>query len=265
MGEAIARRLGAGKRVVLADFAAPALERVAAGLRGDGFDVVPHRVDVSSAESVAELAQVAAGLGPVRQIAHTAGLSPVQAPVEAILRVDLVGVANSLDAFGAVVADGGAGVVIASMAGSMAAGRFPAEMEAALTTTPSDALLDLPFLRDGAVTDPGAAYGIAKRANQLRVQSASLVWGARGARVNSISPGVISTPMGRQELEGESGVMMRQMVQASATRRLGTPHDIAEAAAFLLGGSSAFVTGTDLLVDGGVVAAMRAGAGTAAV
>ena len=262
MGEAIARRQGAGRHVVLADFNAEVLERVADVLRGEGYSVTAQQVDVSDRASVAALAVAAAALGPVTQVAHTAGLSPVQASVEAILRVDLAGVAFALEEFGRVVAPGGAGVVIASMAGTMAVGQFPAEMEGALALTPADELLSLPFLQPGAVPDPGAAYGIAKRANQLRVQAASLAWGARGARVNSISPGVISTPMGQQELAGESGAFMRTMVDASGTKRFGTPADIAGAAAFLLGPESSFVTGTDLLVDGGVIAALRSGAVT---
>ncbi|XVU26281.1 SDR family oxidoreductase [Actinoplanes sp. CA-054009] len=256
MGEAIARRQGAGRRLVLADFDEVALKRVAETLRGEGYDVTARRVDVGDRASVAALADAAAELGAVTQVAHTAGLSPVQAPVEAILRVDLAGVAYALEEFGRVIAPGGAGVVIASMAGTMAAGRLPAELETALATTPADDLLGLPFLQGGALPDAGAAYGIAKRGNQLRVRTASRGWGARGARVNSISPGVIATPMGRQELSGESGAMMRAMIDASGTGREGTAADIAAAAAFLLGAESTFITGTDLLVDGGVVAAM---------
>ncbi len=260
MGEAIARRLGSGRQVVLADLNEQLLDRVAAGMRGDGYAVTAQKVDVSSHESVAALARAAAALGPVTQIAHTAGLSPVQATTEAILKVDLAGVAYSLEEFGKVVAPGGAGVMIASMAGNMAAGQFPPQMEGALALTPADELLSLPFLAAQAIPNPGAAYGIAKRANQLRVQAASLTWGERGARVNSVSPGIISTPMGQQELAGASGDYMRTMIAGSATKRLGTPMDIADAVAFLLGGESTFITGTDLLVDGGVVAAIRSGA-----
>jgi NAD(P)-dependent dehydrogenase (short-subunit alcohol dehydrogenase family) len=120
-------------------------------------------------------------------------------------------------------------------------------------------LAALPFRGPGAVADPTSAYGLAKRANHLRVQAASSTWGARGARINSISPGVISTPMGRQELDSAHGTVMKGLVDASPTRRLGTPDDVAAAAAFLLGSESSFVTGTDLLVDGGVVAALRSG------
>lgn len=260
MGEAIARRSGAGKTVLLADFNEELLGRVATSLTGDGFSVETQQVDVSSQQSVADLAQRAASLGAVVSAVHTAGLSPAQAPTEAILRVDLAGVAHFLDEFGAVIAPGGSGVVIASMAGTMAAGQLPAEAEGALAHTPTADLLSLPFLQGAALPNAGAAYSIAKRANQLRVQAASLAWGARGARVNSISPGVISTPMGQQELASESGAQMRQMIAGSATGRLGTSSDIAAAVAFLIGPDASFISGTDLLVDGGVIAGIRAAA-----
>ncbi|WP_067667137.1 SDR family oxidoreductase [Nocardia miyunensis] len=259
MGEAIVRRLGAGRQVVLADFDERILDRVTAALDGDGYRVHPWKVDVSQRDSVAALAGQASELGSVTAVAHTAGLSPVQASTAAILAVDMVGVAFVLDEFAKVVAPGGAGVVIASMAGTFATGHVPAEVEAALATTAAEELIDLPFLAGPGLADPGAAYSIAKRANQVRVQAASLAWGRRGARVNSISPGVISTVMGRRELAGESGAGMRAMVEASGTGRLGTAGDIAAAAAFLLGPDASFITGTDLLVDGGVVAATRHG------
>lgn len=259
MGELIAERQGAGKTVLLADFSEAALERVSERLRGNGFDVLTQKVDVSDPESVAALAAAAAASGDVVQVVHTAGLSPAQAPTDAVLHVDLLGVALVLEEFGTVIAAGGAGVVIASMAGHFAAGRFPAELEAALTVTPARELLALPIAQPGALPDAGAAYSLAKRANQLRVAAASLAWGARGARVNSISPGVISTPMGQQELASESGASMRAMIAASGTGRVGTPSDIAAAASFLLGPEASFITGTDLLVDGGVVAAVRNG------
>jgi NAD(P)-dependent dehydrogenase (short-subunit alcohol dehydrogenase family) len=259
MGEHIARRQGPGSKLVIADFSESALERVTLALSGDGYDVEPIVVDVAARKSVIALAEASAALGAVTQVIHTAGLSPAQATADAILKVDLAGVAFVLDEFGAVVAPGGAGVVIASMAGTMGVGRFPAELEAALATTPSDELLGLPFWSDSAFADPGSAYSVAKRGNQLRVQAASATWGARGARINSISPGVISTAMGRKELNGAAGEQMRSMIEASGTKRVGTPSDIAGAAAFLLGPDASFITGTDLLVDGGVIAAVRSG------
>ena len=258
MGRVVARRLGTGRTVLLADVSDETLRAGAKLLADDGHDVATHRVDVSSRDSVAALAGAAGGMGEVAQVVHTAGLSPAQAPAAAILAVDLVGVALVLDEFGRVVAPGGAGVVISSMAGHMAP-PLPPEQEAQLATTAPEELLALPFADPGQVSDPGAAYALAKRANLVRVQAASVHWGERGARVNSISPGIISTSMGQLELGSEVGPIMRAMIRASATGRLGTPDDIAAAAAFLLGPEASFITGTDLLVDGGVVAAVRAG------
>jgi NAD(P)-dependent dehydrogenase (short-subunit alcohol dehydrogenase family) len=199
MGEAIARRQGTGRKVLLADFSDAALQRVADALRVEGYDVSTQIVDVSDRASVQALAQAAGQLGAVTQVVHTAGLSPVQAAAEAILRVDLAGTAFVLDEFGKIVAPGGAGVVIASMAGHLMPA-LPAEQEGVLALTPSDDLLQLPFVQASTV-GPGA-YGLAKRANQLRVQAASTAWGERGARINSVSPGIISTAMGQQELSG---------------------------------------------------------------
>jgi NAD(P)-dependent dehydrogenase (short-subunit alcohol dehydrogenase family) len=262
MGLAIARRIGSGRAVMLADFNESTLEAAAAQLRVEGHDVTAERVDVSDHASVAKLANAAAALGRVTHVAHTAGLSPVQAPIDAILHVDLLGVAYVLDEFQRVIAPGGAGVVIASMAGHMAAPSLPAELQGALAATPTDQLLDLPFLAAGAVPNPGAAYSYAKRANQLRVARAAIAWGERGARINSISPGIISTAMGAEELAGESGQQMRGMIAMSAAKRVGTPDDIAAAAAFLLDPQQAsFITGTDLLVDGGTVPAVFAAGG----
>ncbi|NEC14750.1 SDR family oxidoreductase [Streptomyces sp. SID8014] len=263
MGKAIACRQGAGGTLLLADFDERLLGAVAEELRGQGHTVVTEAVDVSERASVAALADTAAKLGPVIQVVHTAGLSPVQAPAKAILAVDLLGTALVLEEFGRVIAPGGAGLVIASMAGHMPGpATLSPEREQALAHTPADDLLALPFL-DPEELGARGAYPLSKYANRLRVQAASTRWGERGARVNSISPGVISTPMGRQELAGESGRHMKAMVEASGTGRLGTPDDIAAAAAFLLGPDASFVTGSDLLVDGGVVAALRSGRLTA--
>lgn len=257
MGGAIARRLGYGKTVVLADFDEARLETLAASLRGDGYDVVAQQVNVSDRASVAALADTAAGLGPVTGIAHTAGLSPQQASAAAVLAVDLLGTAIVLEEFARVVADGGAGVVVASMGGHM--GSYPLEVEHALANTPTDELLGLPCLSEENITSSAAAYSTAKRANHLRVTAAAPLWGDKGARINSISPGIISTPMGQLELAGPDGGGMRAMLGASASKRLGRPEDIANAVEFLLDPHSSFITGTDLLVDGGVIAALKHG------
>jgi len=257
MGQAIARRQGPGNKVLLADFDEKTLAHVADLLRGQGHDIVTRAVDVSSPPSVTALANTAAQLGPVTQVVHTAGLSPVQASAAAVLKVDLLGTALIIEEFGRVIAPGGAGVVISSMASHMLPAPLSAEQENALAHTPAEDLLNLPFT-DPEVLGQGT-YGLAKYGNRLRVQAASASWGARGARINSISPGVIATPMGRQELDGDNGRTMRAMIAASGTGRMGTPDDIAAAAAFLLGPDASFITGNDLLVDGGVVAAIRAG------
>src|SRR5216117_2620352 len=179
MGLAIARRLARGKAVLLADHDEAVLDAAAQALRVDGHDVRAEVVDVGSADSVAALADAAAALGNVVQVAHTAGLSPAQGDAATILRVDLLGVAIVLDEFGRIVADGGAGVVIASMAGHLT-GPLPAEHERALASTPTADLLALPFAAPDAIGDPRAAYPFAKRANVLRVQAAALAWGERG-------------------------------------------------------------------------------------
>ena len=256
MGQAIARRLAAGKTVLLADFNDDTLQAAADALKADGHLVLTRVVDVSSHESMTALADEAARLGSVSQVAHTAGLSPIQAPATAIMAVDLLGVALMLEEFGRVIAAGGAGVVVSSSSGHMLP-PLPADRESALAMSPVEELLRLAFVDE--VTHPGMAYAIAKRANHLRVGAASVPWGRRGARVNSISPGIISTPMGRQELASPNGELMRMMVDSSGAGRLGTPEDIAAAAAFLLGPDSTLITGVDLLVDGGAVAALRSG------
>jgi NAD(P)-dependent dehydrogenase (short-subunit alcohol dehydrogenase family) len=253
MGAAIARRIGTGSTLLIADFNQGVLDREVALLAELGYDAHGISVDVSDESSVDSLVAAASDLGEIRRLVHTAGLSPVQASAEAIFRVDLLGTALMLDRFGPVMAQGGAAVFIASMAGTMTS--FDPAVEHALAFTPISGLLGLPAVAE--VSDPGIAYGLAKRGNQVRMWAASLEWGARGARVNSISPGVISTPMGNAELEGSSGEMMRFMIDGSATKRVGTPEDIAAAAAFLLSDEATFITGTDLLVDGGAVPYVR--------
>lgn len=258
MGVAVARRMGAGRAIVLGDVNTPHVDSVASELTDDGHRVVTGHIDVTSRDSVTEFARLAASSGRVSSVVHTAGLSPQQASAEVVLAVDLLGVALTLEVFGDVIAPGGAGVVISSMAGHFQP-PIPQDVERQLASVPADELLGLPACGPPAITSSEAAYPFAKRANQLRVAAAASQWGVRGARINSISPGVIATAMGRRELAGPSGDSMRAMVNASGVRRFGTPDDIAGAAEFLLSPAAGFITGTDLLVDGGVVAAVRTG------
>ncbi len=254
MGLAIARRLGTGRHVVLADVIERALGDATRMLKGEGHQVHPVVTDVSDPGAVASLAAVAAGLGRIRTIVHTAGVSPVQASPDRIVLVDVIGTALLLDAFLPYAQAGTVAICIASMAGTMAS--LPAEDERGLATTPTAELASLSIL-DPATMNPGSAYGIAKRANQLRVRAAAIAWGRRGARVVSISPGIISTPMGQQELAGPAGDAIRGMIAMSASQRVGTPDDVASAVEFLVSPAASFITGTDLLIDGGVVAAIQ--------
>jgi NAD(P)-dependent dehydrogenase (short-subunit alcohol dehydrogenase family) len=256
MGLSVARRVGAGRVIVLADVDRAGLDAAAAALSSDGYQVLAREVDVTSRSSVAALAEMAEETGRVTAVVHTAGLSPQQAPAEAVLAVDLLGVALTIDEFGRVIDPCGAAVVIASMAAHMQP-RLDAVVERQLATTPTDELLGLKAC--SSITDSRLAYPFAKRANQIRVAAAAGWWGERGARINCISPGIIATAMGRLELSGESSELMQAMVDNAGLRRIGTPEDIAAATEFLLGPAATFITGTDLLVDGGVVAAIRTG------
>ena len=257
MGHAIARHVGSGAHLVLADLNPKILDAVTDKLRGEGYEVTPVVTDVSARESVAALARRAAALGEVRHVVHTAGVSPTLAPIATILAVNLLGVALITEEFGKVIATGGAGVVISSMSGHLIPA-FTAEQVGQLATTPADQVLGLPIADPASFPSGGHAYAFTKRANLVQVQAASGTWGARGARINSISPGIIDTAQGRAELDSEHGAGMRAMIDGSNAKRVGTPDDIALAVDFLLSPASAFVSGTDLLVDGGAVAAMQA-------
>jgi NAD(P)-dependent dehydrogenase (short-subunit alcohol dehydrogenase family) len=256
MGLSTARRVGAGRVIVLADISQTGLKAATEVLSADGHHVVTQQVDVTSRASVAAVADVAVSAGRVTAVVHTAGLSPQQASADKVLAVDLLGVALTLDEFGRVIEPGGAAVVIASMAAHIQPALDP-DVQRQLAETPTDELLNLDVCK--AITDSRLAYPFAKRASQIRVAAAASAWGLRGARINCISPGVISTAMGRLELSGESGGLVRTMVDNAGVRRIGTPEDIAAATEFLLGPGAAFITGVDLLVDGGVIAAIQTG------
>ena len=254
IGQAIARRVGTGKHVLLADLRRDNAEAAAETLANVGYQVSATTVDVSSRESLHALVQTATGLGEVTGLIHAAGVSPSQASPSTILKVDLYGTALVLEEFGHVIAPGGSGVVIASQSGH----RLPpltVEQNKALATTPVEQLLALPFLQPDQVTDSLHAYQLAKRGNALRVMAEAVRWGKRAARVNTISPGIIITPLARDELSGPRGDGYRHMIELSAAGRAGTPDEVGNVAALLMGPDGGFITGSDILMDGGVTAA----------
>lgn len=254
IGQAIARRVGIGKTVVLADRNPANAEAAAKTLADVGYRARAETVDITDREAVRRLAALAAELGDVTGVIHAAGVSPSQAPPETVLRVDLYGTALLLEVFGAVIAHGGAGVVIASQSGHRLP-PLPEDQNQALALTPVEELLDLPFLQPAAVTDSLHAYQLAKRANALRVMAQAVRWGERGARLNTISPGIVMTPLANDELTGPRGAGYRAMIEGSPVGRAGTPDEIGALAALLMGPEGGFATGSDFLVDGGVTAA----------
>jgi len=254
IGQAIARRVSAGKHVVLADLRQENADTAAKIFNDAGFSVSTTKVDVSSRASVQALVETAKSFGEIFGVIHAAGVSPSQASPETILKVDLYGTALVLEEFGNVIARGGSGIVIASMSGH----RLPAlsaEQNAALATTPVEELLKLPMLQLDKVTDPLNAYQISKRGNSLRVMAEAVRWGKRGARVNTISPGIIITPLANDELKGPRGAGYRRMMEGCAAGRAGTPDEVGTVGALLMGSDGAFITGSDFLMDGGVTAA----------
>jgi NAD(P)-dependent dehydrogenase (short-subunit alcohol dehydrogenase family) len=254
IGQAIARRVSAGKKVLLADLREENATAAAKTLSEAGFDVQTTTVDISSRASVRALVDLANSLGPVSGVIHAAGVSPTQASSETILKVDLYGTALILEEFGTIIACGGSGVVIASQSGHRLPGLSTAQNEA-LATTPVDQLLALPMLQPDLIMDPLHAYQISKRCNSLRVMAEAVRWGKRGARINTISPGIIFTPLAKDELSGPRGDGYRRMISTSAAGRGGTPDEVANVAALLMGPEGGFITGSDFLMDGGVTAA----------
>jgi NAD(P)-dependent dehydrogenase (short-subunit alcohol dehydrogenase family) len=258
IGQAIARRVSAGKHVLLADLRHENADMAAKVLSEAGFGVTTATVDVSSRPSVHALVENATSLGEVHGVIHAAGVSPSQASPETILKVDLYGTALVLEEFGKVIAEGGAGVVIASQSGH----RLPslsAEQDTALATTPVEELLKLPMLQPDKVKDSLHAYQLSKRGNALRVMFEAVQWGKRGARVNTISPGIIITPLAKDELSGPRGAGYRRMIEGCSAKRAGTPDEVGTVGAFFMGPDGAFITGSDFLMDGGVTAAYRFG------
>ena len=254
IGQAIAKRVSAGKHILISDIKIENAEVAAKTLTDAGFEVSSTVVDVASRESIDVLVSKAVSIGKVVGLIHAAGVSPSQASPETILKVDLYGTALVLEAFGNVIEQGGAGVVISSQSGH----RLPAltiEEDKALATTAVEELLSLPLVNVNNVKDSLHAYQLSKRGNSLRVRAEAVRWGKRGARINAISPGIIITPLAQVELNGPRGESYRKMISASAAGRAGKPDEVGELAALLMSEAGAFITGSDILMDGGVTAA----------
>ena len=253
IGQAIARRIGTGKHILLADLNIKNADATAKTFSEAGFDVSNAVVDVSSRQSVHALVETAKAMGNITGLIHAAGVSPSQASPETILKVDLYGTALVLEEFGNVIADGGSGVVIASQSGHRL-GPISIEQSKALAITPTEKLLSLDFLQQEHVKDSLHAYQLSKRGNSLRVMAEAVRWGKRGARINTISPGIIITPLAKDELGGPRGDGYRRMIDLCPVGRAGTPDEVANLAALLMGQEGAFITGSDFLMDGGVTA-----------
>jgi len=254
IGQAIARRVSTAKHILISDIKIENAEQAAKTLSEAGFEVSTSIVDVASSSSVYELISKAKSIGSIVGLILAAGVSPSQASPDTILKVDLYGTALVLEAFGKVIEDGGVGVVISSQSGH----RLPAlsiEEDKSLATTPVEELLSLPLLDLNNVKDSLHAYQLSKRGNSLRVRAEAVNWGKRGARINAISPGIIITPLAKDELNGPRGDVYRKMISASAVGRAGTPDEVANVAALLMSQEGAFITGSDFLMDGGVTAA----------
>jgi NAD(P)-dependent dehydrogenase (short-subunit alcohol dehydrogenase family) len=254
IGQAIARRVGIGKHIILADVKGENASAAAGVMANAGYDVGVEAIDVSSRESVRTLAERASALGEVTGLIHAAGVSPSQASPATILSVDLYGTAVVLEEFGNVIARGGSGVVISSQSGH----RLPPltiEQNKALAITPAEQLLALPFLQLEQVPDSLHAYQLSKRGNALRVAAEAVRWGKRGARVNTISPGIVMTPLAKDELSGPRGAGYRRMIEQLVAGRAGTPDEVGVVGALLMGPEGGFITGSDILMDGGVTAA----------
>lgn len=253
IGLAIARRTGSGKTIVIADKNRDHAEEAAGVMRNAGFNATAETADLASRDSILALLDKAQHLGPVTMLVNAAGVSPSQASVETILSVDLYGTAMLLEETGKIIAPGGAGVTISSQSGH----RLPAlgaDVDEALALTPADKLLEFDVLRPENIRDTLHAYQLAKRCNVKRVMAEAVAWGRRGARINSISPGIIVTPLAIDEFNGPRGAFYKDMFARCPAGRPGTPDEIANLAELLLSDRGSFITGADFLADGGATA-----------
>ncbi len=251
IGQAIARRVGAGKKIILGDLKISAANDAAKILENAGFETSTVEVDISSRESILNLIEHAKKFGEIKNLINAAGVSPSQASVEKILQVDLYGTAVLLEEFGKIISEGGSGVIISSQSGHRLHA-LTEEENFLLATTPTEKLLEIDFLKK--ISDTLKAYQFAKRGNVLRVMYEATKWGKRNATINSISPGIIITPLANDELHGPRGEGYRKMLEKSPAKRAGTPDEVGDLAEFLMSSRGKFISGADFLIDGGTTA-----------
>lgn len=250
IGMAITRRMGYGKKIVIGDKKIENAENAAKILNNAGFDALPFEMDLSSRTSILQLISKAQELGEIAMLVNAAGVSPSQASIETILKVDLYGTAVLLEEVGKVIKSGGVGVTISSQSGW----RMPAltaEQDELLATTPTDKLLSLPLLQKENIKDTLHAYQLAKRCNEKRTMAESVKWGEKGARLNAIAPGIIVTPLAIAEFNGPRGDFYKNMFAKCPAGRPGTADEVANVAELLMSEKGAFITGSTFLIDGG--------------
>lgn len=253
IGMAIARRMGYGMKIVVGDRSLDNAKTICSTMNNAGFDTVPFEMDLSSRESILALIAEAHKYGEISMLVNAAGVSPSQAPIETILHVDLYGTAVLLEEIGKVIKPGGTGVTISSQSGH----RMPAltpEQDRQLAMTPTEELLLLDMLQPENINDTLHAYQMAKRCNVKRVMAEAVKWGERGARINSISPGIIVTPLAIDEFNGPRGDFYKNMFAKCPAGRPGTADEVANVAELLMRPQGAFITGADFLIDGGATA-----------
>ena len=253
IGMAIARRMGYGMKIVIGDKKPENARAMAKTMNDAGFDTVPVEMDLSHRASIRNIIAQAQRHGDITMLVNAAGVSPSQAPVQAILKVDLYGTAVLLEEVGKVIAPGGVGVTVSSQSGHRMKQLSPEEDEQ-LACTPTEELLKLPLLQPEKIRDTLHAYQLAKRCNEKRVMAESVKWGAKGARLNSISPGIIVTPLAIDEFNGPRGDFYKNMFAKCPAGRPGTADEVANVAELLMSEKGAFITGADFLIDGGATA-----------
>lgn len=255
---AIARRMGYGKKIILGDKNLGHAEAIAKIMNQAGFDVEPMEMDLSSREDIRAMIAKAQSYGEIKALVNGAGVSPSQAPIELILKVDLYGTAILLEEVGKVIAEGGVGVTISSQSGH----RMPAltpDQDRALAMTPTEELLSLDFLQPDKIRDTLHAYQLAKRCNEKRTMYEAVRWGERGARINDIAPGIIVTPLAIDEFNGPRGDFYKNMFAKCPAGRPGTADEVADVAELLMSERAQFITGATFLVDGGATASFYYG------